>query len=266
MAQPTKAEQKIIDAAIKRLKKCVDSDSHNRQAATDDLKFANGEQWDAGEKKRRADRGRPALTTNLLPKYIDQVVGDMLHNQPQIKVRPVDSRADVNIAKIRQGIINNIEYQSNAKSIYGYAAKQQVTCGYGAWRVLTRYTEENPFLQEAYLEAVRNPFLVYLDPAAKDQFYADAKYGFILEKMSKDEFKDRYPRAQWPDSELKTGTGLSFEHWYDGETVTVAEYFTVEDETVEMLQLEDGRVVDAEGFKEIEKEWQGKNGKNPGKS
>ena len=251
----TKKEKEIIDLAVKRLKKAVDGDDHNRSAAIDDLKFANGEQWDAREKKRRSDKGRPALQINLLPKFIDQVVGDMLHNAPSVKLRPIDSRSDVNIAKIRQGIISNVEYLSNSKGIYGYAGKQMVTCGYGGWRVLTRFTEENPFLQEIYMESIRNPFLIYLDPSSKDQNYADARWGLLLEKMSVDDFEDKYPEASLPSDGFKQGKGLADEHWYDGETVTVAEYFTKEIEKVTMLQLEDGRVVTEEEFDELKKDW-----------
>lgn len=259
MAKASKKEQEIIDAAMKRLKRCVDAEKDNRNAAIEDLNFVNGSQWDAGERKRRADKGRPALQYNLLQKFVDQVVGDMMHNSPQIKIRPVDSKADINIAKIRQGIISNIEYLSNFKAIYGYASRQQVSCGFGAWRILTRYTEENPFLQEAYLESVRNPFLVYMDPDCRDQNYADAKYGFVLEKMQVDAFKERYPRGSVPSNSIKVGQGLSNENWFDGDTITVAEYFSVEKETVTMLQLENGDVVTEEEFKELKQEWKEKN-------
>lgn len=259
MAKTTKADQEIIDAALKRFDRCVQADSHNREAAVDDLNFANGEQWDAKEKKKRDSKGRPALQFNYLPKFIDQVIGDMLHNSPAIKIRPVDSKADINIAKIRQGIISNVEYLSNSKSIYGYGARQQVSCGYGAWRVLTRYTDENPFLQEAYLESIRNPFLVYMDPDSKDQFYADAKFGFVLEKMTKEKFKETYPKAQWPSDNFKVGTGLNSEHWYDKDTLTVAEYFTVETEKTTMIQLEDGSTVSEEEFKNLLDKWREKN-------
>jgi hypothetical protein len=258
MARATAAERKIIDTAMKRLKDAVAADDHNRNAAIEDLKFLNGEQWSQEEKKRRSDKGRPALTLNFLPKFVDQVVGDMLHNSPSIKIRPENSQADVAIAKIRQGIISSVEYQSNAKGIYSYAGKQMVSCGYGAWRILTRYTEENPFLQEAYLEGIRNPFLVYMDPSSKDQNYADAKWGFLLEKVPKDEFEERYPDGIVPSDGLKTGRGLSNELWYDGDNVTVAEYFCKEEETVIMCQLEDGRVVTEEEFDEIRKEWKDK--------
>lgn len=248
-------EQTIIDKVIKRLKTATDADKHNRDAGIEDMRFVNGDQWSTEEKKRRADKGRPALQINLLPKFVDQVVGDMLHNTPQIKIRPVDSRADINIANIRQGIVSQIEYQSNSKGIYGYGAKQMVTSGYGAWRVLTRYTEENPFIQEIYIEGIRNPFLLYLDPSSKDQNYADAKWGVLLERISKDEFDERYPKAKFTSDSFGDNTGMGDENWYDENSVTVAEYFTVEAEQEEMHQLEDGRVVTQDDFDALIDEW-----------
>lgn len=258
-AEAPKKERELLDAAMVRLERCVKADAHNRKAAIEDLNFVNGEQWDPAEKQRRALKGRPALQFNLLKKYVNQVVNDMIHNSPSIKVRPVDSKADINIAKIRQGIISNVEYLSNSKSIYGYAGRQQVSCGYGAWRVLTRYTEENPFLQEAYIESIRNPFLVYMDPDSKDQFYADAKYGFVLERMTQDDFKERYPKGTWPSDSLPIGEGLSSQNWYDSNTITVAEYITVESEAVKIVQLKDGNVVTEEEFKELHDEWREQN-------
>ena len=244
------AERQIIDTAIARLKKCIKADRHNREAAVDDLKFLNGEQWDSGEIKRRRDKNRPALTLNFLPKFVAQVTGDMLQNTPSIKVRPTDSKGDINIAKIRQGIINAIEYNSNAKGIYSYASKQLVGCGYGAWRVLTRYTEENPFLQEVYLEGIRNPFTVYLDPDATDQNFADAKYGFIICRMELEDFKREYPKAEVPGNDM-SDVGMADEHWYDSETVTVAEYFEIVKEKVTIHQLEDGKVVTDEEYQDL---------------
>ena len=255
MAKKQKTEQSIVDTAIKRLSVAIEADSHNREAAIEDLNFINGDQWDAKELKRRRAKGRPALQVNLLPKFVDQVVGDMLHTTPAIKVMVGDSKADPNIASIRQGLINDIEYRSNSKAIYGYASKQMVACGYGAWRVLTRYCDDNPFQQEIYLESIRNPFLVYMDPAAKDQNYADARWGFLLEKIPTEEFKERYPNAKTSGS-ISKSTGMGQEHWYDGDTITVAEYFERTAEPEVMVQLEDGRVIEEEDYFELYEEWQ----------
>lgn len=250
------SEQKLIDKAIKRLKRAADAVKENYQNGSDDLKFGNGEQWDQGEKSRRSRAGRPSLTVNLFPKYIDQVTGDMRHNCPQIKLRPVDTRADVHMARIREGLIAQIQYNSNARSVYVQGGEQAVKSGYGAWRVLTDWCDDNPFLQEIKIEAIKNPFQVYFDPDAKDFNYADARYAFVLEKMPRDEFEDKYPDAEVPGKDFDVKPGLSNELWFDKDTVTVAEYFEKSSEVVTMCQMDDGTYMTEDEAKERIKEWE----------
>jgi hypothetical protein len=251
-------KEKVLRLANKRLKRCVDNDNENRANALEDLRFLNGEQWDEKEVKLRKRRKRPCLQINLLPKYVDQIVGEERINRPRIKIRPVDSKADVHLARIREGIVRNIEYLSRAEQIYDQAFEMAVSCGYGAWRICTRYTEENPFIQEIYEEAIKNPFLVYLDPDCKDDTFADAKYGFVLQRMPREEFDERWPNAQYPTDSLKTGLGISNEMWYDDNTVTVAEYFTRETEKKKMAQFSDGMVVPFEEAQEAVAAWEAK--------
>ncbi|MGD0229697.1 MAG: portal protein [Syntrophorhabdales bacterium] len=238
-----KNEREFLDLATKRLRREIDADDHNRQAAIEDLKFLNGDQWDNGEQQRRRLRGRPCLTTNELPKYVNQVVGDMRHNRARVKVRPVDSKGDINIAKIRSGLIANIEYLSGAEAIYDYAGEMCVSCGFGAWRVLTRYTDENPFLQEIYLERIKNPFLVYMDSSAKSEVYADARYGFVLEKVTRDEFEERFPGKEPPGDPVRVGKGVGQEIWFEKDAFFIADYYVIEHEAKTMCLMEDGTMV-----------------------
>lgn len=240
------AEKEIIKLAKKRLERAVNADNHNRVAAIEDLHFLQGEQWSPLERERRKNRGRPCLQINVLPKYSKQVWGEMRRNNVQIKVHPVDSKADVHLAKIREGIIYSIEYLSSAATIYNHAAKSLVDCGYGAWRVLTRYTEENPFLQEIYLERIQNPFSVYMDPAAKDQNFADAEWGFIITKMNRDEYEDEYGEKFDPGGELSDASkvGTRDEYWWDKDSVSVAEYFYTEYEKETVCLLSDEQILE----------------------
>ncbi len=237
-------EREFLDLAAKRLKREIDADSHNRTTAVEDLKFLNGDQWDPAEEQRRKMRGRPCLRTNELPKYVNQVVGDMRQNRARVKVRPVDSKADVNIARIRSGLIANIEYLSNAEAIYDYAGEMATSCGYGAWRILTRYTDDNPFLQEIYLERIRNPFLVYMDSSAKSETYADARYGFVLEKVTREEFEERFPDKEIPGDSIRVGKGTGAEVWFEGDAFFIADYYVVETEKKTMCLMDDGSVVE----------------------
>ncbi len=238
-----KAEAELLERMRKRLKRGIDADRHNRTAAIEDLKFGNGDQWDEAEKQRRDRLARPCLQVNLLPKFSDQVIGDGRLNRPQIKVRPGNDEADVQTAKIREGHIRQIEYASNAPAIYDYALQCMIEGDRGAWRVLTRYTEENPFLQEVYLERIPNPYTVVLDHTGKSEVYADAKWGIVQEKMPLEEFQAKWPKASLPGDVLKTLDGTQHENWWDKDTVTVAEYFEIEETETEMALLDDGTIL-----------------------
>ena len=239
-------EKEFIKDAKRRLEKCKKSDSHNRLAAVEDLKFLQGDQWDLGERQRRKDKNRPCLQINVLPKYSKQVCGEMRKNKSRIKVRPVDSKGDIHLAKIREGLIYNIEYLSDAESIYDYAGKMLVDCGYGAWRICTRWTEENCFLQEIYMEPILNPFTVYFDPMSKRYDHSDANYCFIVTKMEQEDFDDAYGKKNRPGGDIIDGPtlGVKDELYWDRDSVTVAEYFYVEKEEKKMAKLSDGQIME----------------------
>lgn len=252
-------QERFISLARKRLKRAIDADSHNRSEAVEDLEFINGEQWDARELKRRSVSGRPALRINMLPKYVDQVVGEERQNRPKIKVRPADNNANIHIAKIREGIIANIEYDSNAPTIYDQAFEQMVTSGYGAWRILTRYCDDNPFLQEVYLESVPNPFSVWMDPDAKDPCGADAKWGFLLSNMAVEEFEEMFPGEELPGDMIEVGDGTNMQHWYEENTVMVAEYFVVERQTTTIVQMANGTILKKSDAEKLIQDWEENN-------
>lgn len=244
----------FIATVKKKLKKDIDADDHNRKEAVECLRMLNGENhWNADDEKQRKLEGRPCLKVNLFPAFVNQVVGEMLHNRARAKIKPGDHKASAHLAKIRSGIISNAEYRSNGEDIYMTAGKTQVACGYGAWRINTRYCEENPFIQEFYLEAIPNPLTVYLDSARKDESGADAKHGFILTRMPREEFKAEWPHAEYPTETMKVGTGQKDELHYDKDHVTVCEYFVVKPKKVKMCMMDDGSVItEAEAEKKIE--------------
>lgn len=251
-------QQKRLDGILKNLKKAVKAEEHSRREALEDLKFLNGDQWDQAERRRRSQANRPALQIPLLQPYVDQVVGEGRHNRPRCKVRPADSGADINIANIREGIIADIEYSSNAEAIYDQALEMAVSCGHGAWIIRTRYTEDNPFVQECYLEYIENPFLAYLQPGVSDPAGMGAKWGFLLSRMTKEDFEDEYPAAKYTQEAFKTGQGLQDEHFFEEGLITIAEYYEVIESDVKMHLLADGRVVSDDDYKDFVKSWKDK--------
>lgn len=244
------SDAKLLARMRRRLKQAVDAESDNRRVQLDDLKFSLGgdNQWDSDLLARRKKRGRPALTIDLTNKFVRQVTGDIRHNTPEIKISPASPEADPDVARYREGIIRDIQYRSKAGLIYTQAGDMLVRCGRGAWRILTRYVSEDSFEQEIYLAPVKNPFAVFLDPAAKEIDKSDARWGLVLDKLSKEEFEDRYPKAKVPTSnDFDAGEGIDREIWFEDEMVIVAGYFElVAGAKRTICLMSDGRVLDKE--------------------
>ena len=157
-----KIDQSIHKEALEDFKLCQDVSNDNRNDALDDLNFGRlGKQWPEKVKKQREDQGRPCLTINRLPTFIRQIVNDARQNKPQIKVHPVDDQADIETAKIYDGLIRNIETISRADIAYDTAIDYAASMGFGYIRVVIDYTCDDSFEKDILIERVANSFSVY---------------------------------------------------------------------------------------------------------
>jgi Phage P22-like portal protein len=261
-------EKDFIDAAIKRVESRRTMDGENRAEAVDSLKFLEGlNHWDDGEKARRKTSGRPYLQMNKLPTYTHEVIYDGNMNKFRIKVLPNDMDGDLETAKIKAGIISQAEYSSSADQIYLMVRTGVVECGFGAYRILTRYCDDNPFLQEMYLEPIFNPFNVFMDVNANPWLvYADANWCGITAKIDRDVFEELYPDAETPTEKLAMATGTQMEHWWSKNDVTVLEYYWRVIEKAEMCLLSDNTILSREDAeKKIKLYEQGKRANNANK-
>lgn len=170
------------------------ADQEDRERAQEDLRFLDGgpNQWPDSIRQAREKAGRPCITVNRLPGFVDQVEGDQRQNKPAIKIRAVDSDVDPELAKILSGIIRNIESVSEAEIAYDTAASSAVSCGRGFYRVLT-VDSELSFDQDIVVKRIINPFSVSWDPGAQEYDLSDAGWIMVSEWISDDEFTRRYP-------------------------------------------------------------------------
>jgi len=228
-----KDKEKILDQALERFKRAQDAESELREDALDDIEFANNEQWDKKTLEER--KGRPSLTVNKIAGVLKQIRGDQRQNKPSIKVRPVDSAADPEVAKILNGLIKNIEYQSGADSAYDTAFDQAIEGGWGYFRIDNDYADEGSFEQDLYIRRIVNPFSVYVDPSYTEADASDIQWAFITDWMEKEDFEEKYPkidRSKWP-----TGRGEGRGDWWTKESVRIAEYFWKEPTETTIYQL-----------------------------
>ena len=238
-----KTSEEILERALARFKLVDEAEAQLRRDALDDLKFRSGEQWpDEVKKNRELDR-RPCLTINRLPQFIKQITNDQRQNRPAIQVSPVDDLADPETAEVLQGLIRHIEYDSNADIAYDTAFDGAVTHGRGYFRVVTKYCDPMSFEQNPKIKRIRNPQSVYMDPSCQEPDYSDAEYGFIIEDMTKDEFKTAYPNSELASLNDWESVGSRAPGWMEKDRVRIAEYFYKEYEEVEIALLVDKTVV-----------------------
>jgi hypothetical protein len=85
-----------------------------------------------------------------------------------------------------------------------------------------------------------NPFSVYFDPSAQEFDRRDAQYAFVITRIGKDEFKQKYPNDELIDY---TGANYDIQHWIDDASVTLCEYWHKQYEDKNLLLLSNGNTV-----------------------
>jgi hypothetical protein len=232
-------DKDTLQEARDRFQDAQDTWSDQRNDALDDIKFSRlAEQWPDSIKQQRARESRPCLTINRLPSFIRQVVNDARLNKPSIKVHPADSKADPDTAEVINGIIRNIEYTSNAEVAYDTALEDAVTCGFGYFRIGVDYAYDDAFELDINIDRIANPLSVYGDPASMACDASDWSYAFVTENLTRDQFKQKYPGADMSDWE-----GDYDENWLNEDNVRVAEYWTRDEVSTNLLRFNDGLIL-----------------------
>jgi len=226
-------------------KESVDGWEHIYKEAITDTKFVydvdNG-QWPEAIKEQRATEGRPIITSNKLQKTLRRIRGDGMQNRPSLKVIPVDSAADIGMARLYSDLLREIEYLSDADVAYDTAYNHAISSSIGFFRINTLYPDNASFEQDIRIDRVINPLAVHFDPYATKFNLEDAQYCFYEDLITKDKFKKKYPGAQFSDFD-STSTGTIFGEWLQQDKVRVAEYFYKDTVMRKIALLSDGTIV-----------------------
>lgn len=244
MATELSKDQKedLLKEARDRYKLAREANTQNRERALKAIKFRALEQWPEDVKHSREndpEGARPCLTVDKTNQHINQVRNDQRQNRPSIKARPVDDKGDKEVAKIFSGIIRHIEDRSNADVAYDTGFEHAVDGGYGYWRITTEYCDEKSFDQDILIKRIRNRFAVELDPNSQEPDGSDAKYGFIWEELSKDEYE-----RQFPNHKIVSWDKADAGDWVQKDTVRIAEYFRIEYRKAKIHLMTNGDVVE----------------------
>lgn len=241
---PSKVDKDdVLKEARERLQQSWEADRENREEAATDLRFLAGDQWPAAARREREIDNRPCLTINRLPQFLRQVTNPIREADLSIKTAPVDSNSDPDVAKIFDGLIKQIQYQSSAQTVYATAAEHQSGCGIGWFQVVTDYVDDSVFDQEIKLEGIQSPLSVYDDPAAVKPDRSDSMWRHITEMVPLATFK-----VKWPDAATegldKPSDGSGSLYWADRDAVRISHYWRKVPVKKTLGLLQDGATVD----------------------
>ncbi len=234
----------VLRVARERFKLAEEAELEIRKVGLEDLKFRSGKQWLDAVKRDRDLEDRPSLTINRMPQVVRQITNDQRQNRPSIKTYPVDEKADVETAKVFQGLIKHIEYNSNGEVAYDTAFSGAVEKGFGYFRVITDYCNPLSFDQEILIKRIRNAFSVYLDPHAQEPDGSDAKWGFIFSDIPKDDYIAEFGETDLAKSADWGSLSAMTPGWISESTVRIAEYFTTEFEMKTIYLLSSGESIE----------------------
>jgi hypothetical protein len=223
----------------------VGADLENRREALEDARFAAGRQWDEIVYNNRINNNKPALTINRIVAFIAQIIGNARMNETDIKIIP-DHTGDKDVARVREGLIRNIQKTSHAKRAYDAAFQSCVIGGLGNFKVVVDYASDDVFEQDIKIEPIYDDQAVAWDHTAVDPTGADARHVTVTDSMPRAQFEKMFPDVSLssfatdgvdPNEAYRDG-------WWNMNAVRVAEFYRVRSRKRVIALMQDNRTVD----------------------
>lgn len=243
-SERTSSAGELWRVAREAIEESWEADKDNREEAATDLTFLAGNHWPETVRREREQAGRPMLTVNRLPQFVRQVTNDIRQADLAIKVSPEDDQSDPQLAKIYNGLMRQIQYQSSAKHVFSAAAEHQASCGIGWFRIIREFATDDAWNQELRIKLIRQPLSVYCDPGAIEPDRSDAQWTAVTEMVPRKVFKRRYPKAKEVSIDAPADSSGRPFFWSTTDAIRVCEYYYKQPVEKTLALLQDGSSVD----------------------
>lgn len=218
------------------------AEAANRQEFEFDKRFVGGDQWDPTIRDERFSDRRPCLTVNITDAICRRVQNNCRENRPRVTFHPVGNGADVQTAKVFDGLMRHIEYASNAPYAYDTAVENAIQGGWGWLGIDAEYVSDDSFDQDLRICTWPNPLQVYGDPNSRQPDGSDMEFLTETIMMKRTEYKERFGRideAGWKWG----GKGDDVPDWSNREEIRIAKYWRVERKKDRLLKLATGQTL-----------------------
>jgi Phage P22-like portal protein len=219
----------IHATAKKRFEVIQTSVYQERMLCLEDRRFCSisGAQWEGSLGDQFANK--PKFEVNKILLAVIKIFNEYRNNRITVSFVAKDGSDSTELANTCAGLYRADEDDSCAEEAYDNAFEEGSTGGFGAWRLITEYEneeDEDDTQQRIRFEPIFDAdSCVFFDTNSKRQDKSDAKYCFVLTSMSHDAFEEEWHES--PTDWNKTISQNEFD-WWGEEHVFVAEYYVKE--------------------------------------
>lgn len=216
-------KDKVVKRMLDNFDTSSEAESDNRKRGLNAISFYRGgkSQWDTKIYERRYGK-QPTESYNQIPKFIRQITNNMRQNKANTKVIP-NTDGDIVVAEKLEDLLRAIQAQSQADVAYDMAGFNSTVNGWGYWRWLKEYENEDTFDQILKIGQIPNPFKIYDDPFCQRQDRLDRRYLIEVEDVKLSEF-NKEEKKDYDSVDLQS-IGDAAPDWATGKTVRRAEYW-----------------------------------------
>jgi hypothetical protein len=172
---------------------------------------------------------RPCLTMNEIKLPVQQTINEARQARLSLHVKPEKGQASREEAQTRQGILRGIQFHSNANAARLWALENAAIVGRGFYRAYKEYASDGDDDIDLRLGLILHQENVYPDPSATQLDLSDAVDGQIVDDLSHQEFRRRFPNAPEPTLSEAQGNALGDykANWVGAKTYRISERYYV---------------------------------------
>ncbi len=180
---------------------------------------------------------RPTNVFNILKPFIIKVCNGIKKLRMGIKVAPVDSGADKDMAEVYRGLQRAIERNTGATAARDHATNQAVSAGYGFYAFETDFEDPKSFNQELKYRIIHDATTVLWDDGDKTLDGSGVKKLIYRYELTKEQFETKFGK-KWEDV-YETGGPEVHRSWGSENHPVLSEYWYVEEKKEKLVVVRD---------------------------
>src|SRR3982750_3592655 len=214
----------------------LSQDAENRDDFSENERYLAGDQWPESEKKARGDA---AVVVNKLDSTVLLICNQVAQSLPGPKISRRDEEDSENTAEVLEGILRDIQYNSNAPDRYMRQLDYATGGNIGILRLYLAYVDPSSMDRELRIGDLADPQMCVLDPGATEPDKSDMRRFVLRQKITCKDYEQRYGKDPKKGYHEFSGTTQQFGVWYDlpEDWLWIAEDWIVEHDRKKLLRV-----------------------------